>query len=85
MHRMIERKSYRKTSKLEHTRMRVRDAQARYRERHAERISEARKVASILTRESGRDIERLGELLVELLTADELHQLRKTLAINSPR
>jgi hypothetical protein len=82
---MIEQKSYRKTSKIEHTRKRVRDAQARYRERHAERISEARKVANILIRESGRDIERLAKLLVELLTEDEQRQLRKALAIKGRR
>jgi hypothetical protein len=82
---MIEQRSYRKTSKIEHTRKRVRDAQARYRERHAERISEARKVANILIRESGRDIERLAKLLVELLTEDEQRQLRKALAIKGRR
>jgi hypothetical protein len=80
MHRMIEQKSYRKTSKLEHTRKRVRDAQARYRERHAKRISEARKVASILIRDSERDIDRLGKLLFELLAEDELRRLRNALA-----
>jgi hypothetical protein len=82
---MIEQKSYRKTSRIEHTRKRVRDAQSRYRERHAERISEARKVANILIRESGRDIERLGKLLVELLNEDEQRELRKALATKGRR
>jgi len=59
-----------------------RQAQARYRKRHAKRLAHARRVTNILVRQTWHagDLKQLAASLQALLTKQDVRELRRALA-----